>query len=78
MYFAAFWLLLVAWQWIANKRQQSDTSRELRDAFDNLYASRKRESAFEAHLAALNARVSELQAGKVRLDMRSAQNELAA
>jgi len=72
MYFAAVWLLVVAWQWIANKRQHSDTIRELRDAVDNLYSSRKREAALKAQLAALDARVSELQAGKVGQDTRSA------
>ena len=72
MYLAAFWLLIVAWQWVANKRQHSDTIRELRDTVDNLYSSRKREAALKEQLAAFNARVSELQAGKVGQEARSA------
>ena len=75
MYFAAFWLLVVAWQWIANKRHLADTQRELRGAASDLYSSRKRELALEAQLAALNARIAEQQAGKVSQDTRSIQDE---
>ena len=68
LYTAAFWLLLVAWQWVANNRQQADIRHELTETVDSLICSRKRESALEAHIAALTATVLELQAKKVSAD----------
>ena len=66
MWAAAFWLLLILWQWAANKRQQSLTRDELREASQKLLASRKQGSALKAHLAELRAQVSQLETDKVQ------------
>ncbi len=65
MWAAAFWLLLLVWQWAANKRQQSLTRIELREACEKVLASRKQGSALEAQLAALQTQVLQLKDDKV-------------
>ena len=65
MWAAACWLLLLVWQWAANKRQQSLTRDELREAYGKLLASRNQGSALQAQLAALRTQVSQLKDDKV-------------